>query len=262
MEFFVIWLLCSVISAVIASNKGLNVFSWSILGFLLGPFGVILAIVVSKNEAAVEQSAIQSGTMKKCPYCAELIKNEATICRYCNKIYPKKIVVKKSLNIKNPDWFALKNASFFNYLEVLNSLIDKGFDIESKDDDGKTILIDASEKGQIDAVKTLLSKGANINAKDSNGKSSLIYASCESHIEIVKVLLDKGAYIDEIDNQGYTALIWASKHGEIEIAKILIDKNANLDIKSYYGDWTAMQCALHENHTEIIKMLRICNAKS
>ena len=73
-----LWLLFGIVSAVVASKKGRSGCDWFALGVLLGPFGFILALVVSPNQKKVDAAALKSGTMKKCRFCAELIRREAT----------------------------------------------------------------------------------------------------------------------------------------------------------------------------------------
>lgn len=57
MAYVVLWLVCGFISAVIASNKGRSGGGWFLIGVLLGPLGIILALVVSKEQESVLRRA-------------------------------------------------------------------------------------------------------------------------------------------------------------------------------------------------------------
>ena len=79
----VIWLAMGAIAAIIMTNKGRSGCGGFALGFLLGPFGIILALVVSSDQHEMTKRAELAGGMRKCPDCAELVKAEARKCRFC-----------------------------------------------------------------------------------------------------------------------------------------------------------------------------------
>ncbi len=83
MEILLIWIICGVISAIVAGNKGRSGCAWFAMGIMLGPLGLIWALVMPSNRAGLEEQAIESGQYRKCPYCTELVRSEAVKCRYC-----------------------------------------------------------------------------------------------------------------------------------------------------------------------------------
>ena len=90
MEIIIIWLLFGLVSAVVASNKGRSGCGWFLLGVLLGPFGFILALAVTQDQKAIESKSLAKGENKKCPFCAEIIKKEAIVCKHCGRELPVK----------------------------------------------------------------------------------------------------------------------------------------------------------------------------
>jgi len=57
-----------------------------LLSIFLSPIiGIAVACVLKRNEAVIESEKLLTGGLIKCPFCAELIKKEARVCRYCGR---------------------------------------------------------------------------------------------------------------------------------------------------------------------------------
>ncbi len=80
MHILVFAMILGLIPAYIAKSKGRNFIDWWIFGSLLLIVALPWSILMKTDENLI---ATEQG-LKKCPRCAEWVKKEAKVCRYCN----------------------------------------------------------------------------------------------------------------------------------------------------------------------------------
>jgi hypothetical protein len=147
-------------------------------------------------------------------------------------------------------------------ISKVKELLDKGADVNVKDQSGRTALMAAGYFGYEDVVKMLLDNGAHVNTKDNAGITSLIWV-CDSkreHINVVKALIAKGADVNASNKKGETALMKASFSGYSDIVKTLIANEADVNKIAYNGA-TALLAAKQKGNQEIVQILKNAGAK-
>ena len=84
MEILLFAVLIGIIPAVIAKGKGRSFGMWWFYGAALFIVALPHALLMKTDIKAIEQQQLSEG-LKKCPHCAECIKADANVCRYCGR---------------------------------------------------------------------------------------------------------------------------------------------------------------------------------
>ncbi len=89
-------------------------------------------------------------------------------------------------------------------IDVIKAHLDRGTDINARDEGGGSALGLAAVAGQIDAMRYLIEHGADVNAISNDGGVPLHGAAFFSEYDAVELLLTSGANPNIINNDGYT----------------------------------------------------------
>jgi len=82
----VLWILIGLIPAYLARRKGKSLVIWWIYGSLLFIVALPHALLMKENSAGVAQRNREAG-LKRCPKCAEWVRHDASVCRYCRHTF-------------------------------------------------------------------------------------------------------------------------------------------------------------------------------
>jgi len=115
---------------------------------------------------------------------------------------------------------------------------------------------EAAAKGDLADIKRHLQKGADVNIKDDNDWTPLLYSAFYGKQDVVKFLISKGADVNVTSrNTGWTPLHVAADKGHLEVVKILVSAGANVNAKDILG-MTPIRSALGDSHKDVIEFLK------
>ena len=153
------------------------------------------------------------------------------------------------------DWAAMfgKNAS-------IKCLSDMGFNINTKDGDGKTPIFNAVSAGKINAVKYMIELGADINVKMNDGETLIHHAARYGQVEMLKYLETLGLDIYARCDQGTIPIASAAMEGKINVIEYLVEKGMDINSKAHGGVTPIFQAGWGR-HLECMKRMKSLGAK-
>ena len=155
-----------------------------------------------------------------------------------------------------------------DYIQVARMLVERGADVNARNDDGETPLQRAANTDWPDIVGLMVEYGADVNQR-IEGMPALAYAAYGGWLGVARLLVERGADVNVRTKHGNTVLYEAvdghfhlSGTG-LEFIRTLIERGAEVNAKNWHGRTAlhhAVTMALSEsvttqNSTQLVRLL-------
>jgi len=144
-------------------------------------------------------------------------------------------------------------------IETARTLIAAGADINSRDEEGSTLLMVAAHTGKLPMVMALVEAGADVNATNEQGWTPLMKAAYNAELDcgfadVVQALIDAGANIEIPISYGVRPLMLAAGYGETAVVETLLKAGADVTARNE-GGFTALMMVKQKHYVDVINML-------
>ena len=88
----------------------------------------------------------------------------------------------------------------------------------------------AAEENRVDIARALIDRGTDVDARNDNGDTPLHWATMNNSLDVARLLIEHGAEIDaRSSTPGFTPLHIAASNNYINLARLLIEHGAITD---------------------------------
>lgn len=166
---------------------------------------------------------------------------------------------------------------------IIRLLLERGADIESRDDDGWTALFWAAYLGDLNTTRLLCKYKADHHVVGKFGETPLLVAAAGACHEVVNILLDLGSDLMQVNILKETVLHYAAYNNDSSVMKLLLDRREGsnhqietkepailgavigdqqvLDINALdYTRVTPLHHAVSQGNVPVVKLLLECKA--
>ncbi len=149
----------------------------------------------------------------------------------------------------------LISASKKGYAKAVDQLLEYGYEVNARNEDGDTALIGAVSNNHLEVVQVLLERGADFSIANNLGVTPMPSAIHNQNIPIIETLLNAGANPHNVDERNRTILMVAAENdGSLELVERLLKFGVNINATRLDGR-TALMNAAEKGNEDIVKIL-------
>ncbi|MBN1224845.1 MAG: ankyrin repeat domain-containing protein [Candidatus Aminicenantes bacterium] len=217
------------------------------ISFFILIFSVLL-ISCSSSEKKARDRLEQSGTSySETNFYEAVTKGETEVVNLF-------LAAGMSPNVRINDRSVLVEASRMGHTEIALALIDTGADIDNQDSYGVSPLMFAAISGSAEIMAKLMECHADVNVKDQDGRTALIEVLTTENdlpIDIIKSLCEAGADVNVRIQNGLTPLMLAAD-GNSDILRLLLQAGADVNARDDYGASVLKRAKYDHENTQIL----------
>ncbi|KHG01708.1 ankrd52 [Gossypium arboreum] len=158
----------------------------------------------------------------------------------------------KSVKLRNEDARSLLHVAVSSahpeVVKLLSAAADESV-VNGIDEEGWAPIHSAASIGNLEIMEILLNKGANVNVKNDGGRTALHYAASKGWLKIAELLISHGAV-------GCTPLHRAASTGKSALCELLIEEGAEVDATDRAGQTPLMSAVICQNKEVALLLIR------
>ncbi len=144
--------------------------------------------------------------------------------------------------------------AYINFWRVCVAMTLSAIGLGAAADDRGAQLLEASGSGETARVRQLLAENAPIETRDGQGNTPLLRATQGNHAQVAAALIEAGANVNAQNNMQDSAYLLAGAQGYREILELTLTHGADLKSTNRYGG-TALIPACERGHVEVVQRL-------
>ncbi|MDI3417751.1 ankyrin repeat domain-containing protein [Streptomyces luteolus] len=113
-------------------------------------------------------------------------------------------------------------------------------------------MLAAARSGDADAVREAIDRGADLETRDDSRRTPLLLAVTDDHVEAAEILVEAGADPDALDHQHDTPWLVTGVTGSAEMARVLAEADPDYGILNRYGGTSLIPAGEH-GHVDYIR---------